>query len=51
MQTSGRRAFQKEGRRNKRAERKGASGSRNKEMSVAGAEPERGQQYKLSPVR
>lgn len=51
MQTSGRRAFQKEVRKNKRVKGKGASGSRNKEVSVAGAEPERGQQYKLSLVR
>lgn len=52
MQTSGRRAFQKEGRRNKRAKGKGVSRLKeHKEVSMAGAEPGRGWWYKLSPIR
>lgn len=52
MQTSGRRAFQKEGRRNKRAKGKGASQLKeHKEVSVAETEPGRGQWCKLSPVQ
>lgn len=50
MQTSGRRAFWKEGRTNKEAEGKGTDRLRDRqEASVTGAEPERAQ--KLRPTR